>query len=392
MSELTQGMEPKQKLEGPSVVEKRDAEDSERDRLEGAKAARGQSAEALVDAHGRRIKMAAMTGGLSLPGSVKGKLEAQLGADLGPVRVHTDIQAVADIGALAFTLGADIFFAPGNFRPDSAEGLALLAHEATHVVQSGARGHRTDGWAEVDQGGAHESEAEAIGLQTLRAEAGVEEAGDALGQPKISQSASADRVHRCSGCSTSKNLEPTDPRSEPNETRSFSALRSMTLGDFAAHQEAHLDWANTSKLDEAQRAKLWPVAHFAASESGVTACGEYKVGAIIKAMEADPLVLSALSWYAEARAHTRETVKLEEDAPGVGVALNWGKALQRLESEGPSGAILKQIFNHELFESTVGKKRYLEKQFGAGAVEMMRTLKRSLDPANILNPGKVVDV
>ena len=40
----------------------------------------------------------------------------------------------------------------------------------------------------------------------------------------------------------------------------------------------------------------------------------------------------------------------------------------------------------------VGKKQYLEKQYGAGAVEMMRTLKRALDPQNILNPGKVVDV
>jgi len=40
----------------------------------------------------------------------------------------------------------------------------------------------------------------------------------------------------------------------------------------------------------------------------------------------------------------------------------------------------------------VGKKPYLEKQYGAEAVEMMRTLKRALDPNNILNPGKVVDV
>ena len=29
---------------------------------------------------------------------------------------------------------------------------------------------------------------------------------------------------------------------------------------------------------------------------------------------------------------------------------------------------------------------------GEGAVEMMRTVKRSLDPLGILNPGKVVDV
>ena len=40
----------------------------------------------------------------------------------------------------------------------------------------------------------------------------------------------------------------------------------------------------------------------------------------------------------------------------------------------------------------VGKKQYLAREFGEGAVEMMRTVKRSLDPLGILNPGKVVDV
>jgi len=40
----------------------------------------------------------------------------------------------------------------------------------------------------------------------------------------------------------------------------------------------------------------------------------------------------------------------------------------------------------------IGKKKYLAREKGEGAVEMMRTLKRALDPLCILNPGKVVDV
>lgn len=40
----------------------------------------------------------------------------------------------------------------------------------------------------------------------------------------------------------------------------------------------------------------------------------------------------------------------------------------------------------------VGKKKYLEPQLGAQAVALMRTIKQSLDPKNILNPGKVVDL
>jgi D-lactate dehydrogenase (cytochrome) len=37
-----------------------------------------------------------------------------------------------------------------------------------------------------------------------------------------------------------------------------------------------------------------------------------------------------------------------------------------------------------------GKIKYLEQQYGAGAVHMMKLVKRSLDPNNIMNPGKVV--
>jgi D-lactate dehydrogenase (cytochrome) len=32
---------------------------------------------------------------------------------------------------------------------------------------------------------------------------------------------------------------------------------------------------------------------------------------------------------------------------------------------------------------------FLEREAGAGTVEMMRTIKRALDPKNILNPGKI---
>ena len=40
----------------------------------------------------------------------------------------------------------------------------------------------------------------------------------------------------------------------------------------------------------------------------------------------------------------------------------------------------------------VGKKAYLVRQHGEGAVGAMRAVKRALDPLNILNPDKVVDM
>ena len=37
-----------------------------------------------------------------------------------------------------------------------------------------------------------------------------------------------------------------------------------------------------------------------------------------------------------------------------------------------------------------GKMKYLEAEHGPAALEAMRSIKRALDPHNIMNPGKIV--
>lgn len=37
----------------------------------------------------------------------------------------------------------------------------------------------------------------------------------------------------------------------------------------------------------------------------------------------------------------------------------------------------------------LGKKEYLVDELGAGTVELMKTVKKAVDPLHILNPGKV---
>jgi GNAT superfamily N-acetyltransferase len=76
-------------------------------------------------------------GGRPLPEPVSGKMEAALGANFADVRVHVGPQAER-IGAIAFTLGSDIYFAPGRFQPDTVHGQQLLGHELAHVVQQRA--------------------------------------------------------------------------------------------------------------------------------------------------------------------------------------------------------------------------------------------------------------
>jgi hypothetical protein len=72
--------------------------------------------------------------GRALPPDLLPALESFFHADLSSVRVHTGPAASA-IGAAAFTLGEDLYFAPGLFAPHTAAGLELLGHELAHVVQ-----------------------------------------------------------------------------------------------------------------------------------------------------------------------------------------------------------------------------------------------------------------
>lgn len=51
------------------------------------------------------------------------------------VSVHENSAQASELGALAFTQGSDIHFAPGQFKPDTNEGKELIGHELQHVKQ-----------------------------------------------------------------------------------------------------------------------------------------------------------------------------------------------------------------------------------------------------------------
>ncbi|HWU90891.1 MAG TPA: DUF4157 domain-containing protein, partial [Kofleriaceae bacterium] len=76
--------------------------------------------------------------GQPLEAGIRQAMEAFFQADFSDVRVHEGA-AARSIGALAFTLGNELHFAPGLYDPDSREGLELLGHELTHVVQQRER-------------------------------------------------------------------------------------------------------------------------------------------------------------------------------------------------------------------------------------------------------------
>lgn len=72
--------------------------------------------------------------GRPLPEALQQKMESAFGANFSDVRIHVGAEAPA-IGALAFTLGSNIYFAPGQYDPMTPRGQQLLGHELAHVVQ-----------------------------------------------------------------------------------------------------------------------------------------------------------------------------------------------------------------------------------------------------------------
>lgn len=104
--------------------------------------------------------------GQPLPDSVRGKMERFFGADFSAVRVHVGPEAPA-IGALAFTVGDTIVFAPGQYDPTSPRGQQVLGHELAHVVQQRAGRVRNPFGAglAVVQDHALEAEADRLGMR-----------------------------------------------------------------------------------------------------------------------------------------------------------------------------------------------------------------------------------
>lgn len=113
--------------------------------------------------------------GQPLQDGVRHDMERFFGTSFANVRVHTGPQALA-IGALAFTHGPNLYFAPGHYNASTARGRQLLGHELAHVVQQ--RSGRVpnpfgSGIAIVHDRGL-EAEAERLGLLAARQPAAVQ--------------------------------------------------------------------------------------------------------------------------------------------------------------------------------------------------------------------------
>ncbi len=93
-------------------------------------------------ARSERPERSASAGGTALDATTLGRAEVLLGHRFADVRIHADgatSRSVEAAGSLAYTIGREIFFGPGAYRPETRDGQRLIQHELTHVRQQ-ARG------------------------------------------------------------------------------------------------------------------------------------------------------------------------------------------------------------------------------------------------------------
>lgn len=106
-----------------------------------------------------------------IPDEVKQRMENSFGSDFSSVRVHPESSRAPEVGALAYTQGTDIHFAPGQFKPETSTGQQLLGHELAHVIQQ-AEGRvqpTTEvGGMPVNDDAGLEQEADQLGLNAAR--------------------------------------------------------------------------------------------------------------------------------------------------------------------------------------------------------------------------------
>jgi hypothetical protein len=113
-----------------------------------------------------QVPLQPKSGGQLIPDKVRAKMETAFGMDFSDVRVHVG-QEASSIGAIAYTWGTNIHFAPGQYNPHTIQGQKLLGHELWHVVQqkSGRVSNPFGGGVAVVQDHALEAEADRMGIK-----------------------------------------------------------------------------------------------------------------------------------------------------------------------------------------------------------------------------------
>jgi hypothetical protein len=163
-------------------------------------------------ATGLRALQSGLGSGHPLDSGLRGRMEHGFGRGFQHVRVHSDARAgrlASGLSARAFTIGQDVVFGPGEYRPGTIGGEALVAHELAHTVQQGTP-DVTDAPVRLSADGALEHEAD-------------EAAAGALGLP-VTGHLSSRRGLSLQGCSQKTKACPVGYQWFPTATVQWGSL------------------------------------------------------------------------------------------------------------------------------------------------------------------------
>ena len=136
--------------------------------------------------------------GEPLDADVRVVLEDRFGESLAGLRMHTGPQAdraCAEIGADAFASGSDIFVRGEAYRPHTAQGVKLLAHETAHALRQAT--DRRSGTAHLR--GTHTRAVTDVAVARADREVEAELAAVAVSRGRAWPMAAADREAGASG-------------------------------------------------------------------------------------------------------------------------------------------------------------------------------------------------
>ncbi|XXY52620.1 DUF4157 domain-containing protein [Sorangium sp. So ce269] len=188
------------------------------------KARGGESVSTVGDVQRR------LGGGHALDLGARQRMQSAFGRSFDDVRIHTDDRARSlsmQLGARAFTVGKDVAFAEGEYRPGTLPGDALIAHELAHVAQQEAAPRVATKQSIVDDA-ALEHDADRAAIQALQ-RTGYGGATTELREAPQLQRASGLQLARCKSSPPSieeRFVHPASstPKAAPGEEVLFSAL------------------------------------------------------------------------------------------------------------------------------------------------------------------------
>jgi hypothetical protein len=160
---------------------------------------------------------ARLDSGSPLDSGTRSQMESAFGQDFSAVRVHADSKSAdlsENLKARAFTIGTDIAFGSGEYKPGTPIGDALIAHELAHVVQQSG-GSRSSPMQKGDVTGTYEEEADKSAISAVASIwGGIRSGISDIAKNAIPRLRSGLKLQSCAKKSTAPNTVPEIPATE----------------------------------------------------------------------------------------------------------------------------------------------------------------------------------